>query len=33
MYLHVSIPVFDFLHVYNTSSLQFKRVILREMFQ
>lgn len=31
--LHVSIPVFDFLHVYNPSSFQLKGVILGEKFQ
>lgn len=31
-YLHVPIPIFDFLHVYNTTSLQLKRVILEGKF-
>lgn len=27
--LHIPIPVFDFLHVHNSSSFQFKRIVLR----
>lgn len=33
IYSHVPIPVFDFLHVYNPSSLQFKRIILWGYYQ
>lgn len=28
-YLHVPIPIFDFLHVYNPSGFQLERIILK----